>query len=128
LTKAEGTSTLYDTVYSNRFGYIKDLNRMSAKIDMLTPSQAGLAMKLSDDSYDLAKLGEPFTVAKITGPTKLRGVKIDAWDLNSGPALLLATLCAEGRSEVGNINRIEGFYEGFVERLTGLGAKIFKAE
>jgi UDP-N-acetylglucosamine 1-carboxyvinyltransferase len=128
LTVAEGVSSIYDTVYSNRFGYIKDLNRMGAKIDLLTPSQAGLAMKLSDDSYDLQKLGEPFTVAKITGPTKLKGVKLDVWDLNSGPALLLATLCAEGRSEVGSMHRIEGFYENFVERLIGLGAKIFKTE
>lgn len=128
LTKASGESIVYDTVFYNRLGYVRDLNRMSAKIDLMTPAQAGLPLKISDDSYDVNKLGEPFTVARVNGPTKLKGVNLDLSEINSAPVLVLAALSAEGKSEISGFKNIDRIFDNFSEKLASLGARIYKAE
>jgi UDP-N-acetylglucosamine 1-carboxyvinyltransferase len=45
-------------------------------------------------------------------------------DIRAGMAMLIAALCAEGRSEIGNISQIDRGYERIDERLGALGAKI----
>lgn len=124
LTKAEGESLIHDTVFIDRFGYTKDLNRMGAKIELFKPSQVGLIPVISNDSYDFAKLGEPFTVAKFTGPFKLKGTKLHISDLRGGLVLVIAALAAEGRSEISGYELIESGYEHIKEKLIELGAKI----
>lgn len=122
LTQANGESIIHETIYTDRFGYAKDLNRMGAKIDLLKPSEVGLKMVISDDSYDLKKLGEPLTIAKIAGPTKLRGDRILIPDLRAGATLVIAALAAEGKSELSGYEHIERGYEDFAEKLLELGA------
>ncbi len=124
LTQAHGEGIIHDTVYTDRFGYTQDLNRMGAKITLHKPSELELDAIISDDSYDYAKLGEPQTVAKIIGPTKLKGTKLDIPDLRAGAALILAALVAEGKSEVGGVENVERGYEHFIDKLTNLGAVI----
>lgn len=123
-TKAVGESLVHDTIYTDRFGYVKDLNRMGARIELFQPSALGIEPVISDDLYDIEKLGEPFTVAKIKGPTSLRGAKMDIPDLRAGATLILAALSAEGKSEVHGYENVARGYENFVDKLSNLGASI----
>ncbi len=124
LAQASGASLIHDTVYTNRFNYTKDLNMMGAKIELFRPSEVGLMPTLSDDSYDYARLGEPYTVARVEGPAKLRGTKLSISNLKDGVVLIAAALSAEGRSEVRGIDIIESGSHNFFEKLQKLGAKI----
>lgn len=126
LSQASGQSLVHDTVYINRFDYVRDLNRMGAKIDLIKPSEAGLVPIVSDDSYDMSTLGEPLTVAKINGPLKLKAERFYINDFRFGAVLVLAGLIAEGRSEIGGIENVELFLENFTDKLLNLGAKIWK--
>jgi UDP-N-acetylglucosamine 1-carboxyvinyltransferase len=125
LTQAEGESLVHDTVYYNRFSYTTDLNRMGAEIELIKPSTVGLMPVISDDSYDFDKLGEAETVAKIIGPRKLRGERLQIPDFKYGAVLVLAALSAEGKSEIIGIENIEEYFENFVGKLQLLGAKIW---
>jgi UDP-N-acetylglucosamine 1-carboxyvinyltransferase len=126
LTQANGESTVHEKVYVDRFGYCLDLNRMGARIDLVTPSEAGLEPYISDDSYDMEISGEPKTVAKISGPTKLRGERLTIENFKYGPVLVLAALAAEGKSEVIGIENISYYCEDFIDKLISLGAKIWE--
>ncbi len=125
LTQANGESLVHDTVYTDRFGYTKDLNRMGAKIELYQPSSLGIESVVSDDAYDTSELGEPYTVAKVVGPTKLRGSKLNIPDLRAGAALVVAALAAEGKSEIGGYDNVARGYENLLDKLSNLGAEIF---
>jgi UDP-N-acetylglucosamine 1-carboxyvinyltransferase len=124
LTQAHGTSFVHDTIYTDRFGYAQDLNRMGANIELLRPSEAGIEMAISDDLYDVREQGEPKTVAKITGPTMLKGGKLVIPDLRAGAALVIAALAAEGKSELVGYEHVVRGYENFATKLANLGAQI----
>lgn|SRR3989344_1484068 len=124
LTQALGESLVHETVFTDRFDYIKDLNRMGARIELQKPSDVGLKAVISDDSYDLNKLGEPYTVAKISAPTKLKGTKMHLSDAISATALLAAALGAEGRSDISGIETLEVLHENILDKTADLGAKI----
>ena len=62
--------------------------------------------------------------AIVTGPRRLRGERVESPDIRAGMAMLLAALCADGRSEIGNIRQIDRGYERIDERLRELGANI----
>lgn len=126
LTQAAGESLIHDTIYVNRFEFVKELNRMGARVDVVQPSAVGLKAVISDDDYDLEKEGEPLTVAKISGPTALAGKKVTIPDLRAGATLVIAALVAGGRSEVSGIEHVDRGYESFDQKLLGLGARISK--
>jgi UDP-N-acetylglucosamine 1-carboxyvinyltransferase len=60
----------------------------------------------------------------VGGPRRLRGERLESPDIRAGMALLVAALCAEGRSEIGNIRQIDRGYERIDDRLRELGAQI----
>jgi len=122
-TRANGVSLIHDTVFIDRFEFTSDLNRMGAKIEMLKPSEAGIVPVISDDSYDFAYKGEPYTIARITGPTKLKGSKTHIIDLRAGAVMILAALCAAGKSEIGGFENVSRGYEDFFDKLSSLGAQ-----
>jgi len=62
--------------------------------------------------------------AVVVGPSKLHGERLESPDIRAGMALLIATLCAEGRSTIRNIGQIDRGYERIEEKLQALGAKI----
>jgi UDP-N-acetylglucosamine 1-carboxyvinyltransferase len=62
--------------------------------------------------------------ALVNGPRRLRGNRVESPDIRAGMAVLLAALCADGRTEIGNIRQIDRGYERIDERLRGLGARI----
>ena len=101
LTTVSGESTVIETVFENRFMHAAELSRMGANIRV-------------DGS-----------VAKVPGDKRpLVGAPVMATDLRAGAALVLAGLVAKGTTEVSEIYHVERGYEGFVEKLSALGAKI----
>jgi UDP-N-acetylglucosamine 1-carboxyvinyltransferase len=64
----------------------------------------------------------------VTGPAKLYGQRMASPDIRAGMAMLIAALCAEGRSIIGNIGEIDRGYERIDERLRALGAQIERVE
>lgn len=126
LTQADGVSLVHDSIYINRFEFTKELNRMGSKIDVVQPSSVGIKAVVSDDDYNIDNEGEPFTVARINGPTPLTGKKMTIPDLRAGATLVLAALCAKGKSEIFGVEHIDRGYELFDQKLTAIGAKILR--
>jgi UDP-N-acetylglucosamine 1-carboxyvinyltransferase len=62
--------------------------------------------------------------AIVTGPRRLRASRLESPDIRAGMAMLIAALCAEGRSEIGGVAQIDRGYERIDERLRELGAQI----
>lgn len=104
LSMVNGTSTVKETVFENRFMHVSQLRKMGANIET-----AG-------------------NKAVIKGVANLRGTQVMATDLRAGAALVLAGLVAEGTTEISEIYHIERGYEKFIEKFAGLGATIEKIE
>ena len=66
-------------------------------------------------------------MAVINGPTPLTGKRLTIPDLRAGATLVLAALCAKGKSEIFGVEHIDRGYELFDQKLTALGAKIIRA-
>lgn len=119
LTQAEGTSEIHETIYEDRFGYVKDLNEMGAKI------------KVFEDcgNWDKCRFSEKGFMhrAIIEGRTELKGKSLMVRDLRAGMAHVLAGLMATGQSEISNIEELDRGYENIDERLRNLGAEIKRA-
>ena len=60
----------------------------------------------------------------IEGGRRLTGALVQACDLRAGAAMVIAGMCAAGRTEVEDIHYIERGYENFVGKLKSLGADI----
>lgn len=101
LTQACGESTVFETIFDGRLNYSEDLNRMGAHIIMHNP-------------YRIS----------VSGPSELRGRKIESPDLRAGLAFVIAALVAKGKSVISNIYQIDRGYERIDQRLKVLGAKI----
>ena len=100
LTQADGMSIFEETIYENRMGHIKYLQKMVANI------------RVNDRS------------AIIVGKTPLKGEEVVATDLRAGAAMVIAGLIAKGTTKVNEIEHILRGYENIVEKLTGVGADI----
>jgi UDP-N-acetylglucosamine 1-carboxyvinyltransferase len=62
--------------------------------------------------------------AVVSGPSRLHGERVESPDIRAGMAMLIAALCAEGATEIGNVRIIDRGYERIDERLRALGARI----
>ncbi len=100
-TQAEGTIIIHEKMYEGRLYFVDKLISMGARIILCDPYRA-----------------------VVVGPSKLHGEQLESPDIRAGMALLIATLCAEGRSEIRNIGQIDRGYERVEEKLQALGAKI----
>lgn len=101
---AEGTSTVTESIFENRFKYVDELTRMGADI------------KLESN------------IAIISGVKRYTGARVNAPDLRAGAALVIAGLAAEGITVVDDIYYIQRGYEALEEKLTKIGAKIARVE
>ncbi|HHU60772.1 MAG: UDP-N-acetylglucosamine 1-carboxyvinyltransferase [Bacillota bacterium] len=99
-TQAHGISLLTESVFDRRFGYITELQKLGAKVDV--------------------EEGQ----ARVIGDRRLKGTGLVSRDLRAGAALVLASLCADGHSTIEGIEHIERGYESMELRLRELGAKI----
>ena len=104
LTTVEGSSTVIETVFENRFMHVAELNRMGANI------------KTSGNK------------AIIHGGRHLEGAQVIATDLRAGAALVLAGLVADGTTEISEIYHVERGYEKFINKFKALGASILRID
>lgn len=115
LTQANGISTLHETVYENRFGYIKELNKMGAAIE-LTNDCLGSPCRFNGTNY--------YHSAVIKGKTPLRSAEINVPDIRAGFSYLVAAILAEGETLVHGIHYIDRGYENIDQKMRKLGVKI----
>ena len=100
LCMANGTSVITEGIYDNRFKYVNELRKMGADIQV------------------------DGRIAIFEGGAKLTGAPVMACDLRAGAAMVIAGLCASGKTEIEDIHFIERGYENFVGKLRKLGADI----
>ena len=97
---ADGTSTLTETVFENRFMHLEELRRMNA--DFKVEGNA----------------------AVLNGPTNFSGSEVAATDLRAAAALILAGLIAKGITQVTHLEYLDRGYWHFNQKLASLGAEI----
>ena len=104
-TQARGTVLIFEKMFESRLFFVDKLVSMGARIILCDPHRA-----------------------VVTGPARLYGQQMSSPDIRAGMAMLLAALCAEGTSTIGNIGEIDRGYERIDERLRSLGARIERIE
>jgi UDP-N-acetylglucosamine 1-carboxyvinyltransferase len=100
-TQAEGLILIHEKMFENRLFFVDKLVAMGARVLVCDPHRA-----------------------VVSGPSRLHGERMESPDIRAGMAMLIAALCAEGTSEIGNIRQIDRGYERIDERLRALGARI----
>jgi len=103
LTQAQGKSLIHEPLYENRFQYLHELRKMGADIEITDPHRA-----------------------LIFGKKELTGNNLNALDIRSGAALILAGLISKEKTLIENISHINRGYEKIEEKLKKLGAQIEK--
>ncbi len=121
MTQARGFSTIHETIYENRFGYVSELRKMGAKIDFFNPEVTD-PQSLYNFNYDPQVSYKQ--AIKIDGPKNLHNAVLTVSDLRAGATVVIASLIAKGESIIYGIEHIERGYEKFVERLSQVGADI----
>ena len=100
-TQATGTVLIFEKMFENRLIFTDKLVSMGARIILCDPHRV-----------------------VVTGPARLYGERMASPDIRAGMAMLIASLCAEGESRIGNVSEIDRGYERIDERLRALGARI----
>jgi UDP-N-acetylglucosamine 1-carboxyvinyltransferase len=104
-TQARGTILVFEKMFENRLFFVDKLNSMGARIVLCDPHRV-----------------------IVNGPTRLYGQRMSSPDIRAGMAMLIAALCAEGRSTIGEAYQIDKGYERIDERLRALGASIERVD
>ena len=99
-TQADGTSTIEERLFENRFMHVSELQRLGADI------------KLNGH------------IATVKGPVTLYGADVMATDLRASSALVLAAMAAKGETDVHRIYHLDRGYEKLEVKLKSLGANI----
>jgi UDP-N-acetylglucosamine 1-carboxyvinyltransferase len=100
MTRAEGTSTVTETIFENRFLHAQELVRMGANVRVEGKR------------------------AVVRGPTTLSGAPVMATDLRASVCLVLGGLAASGTTRVARVYHLDRGYERIEEKLRGIGAEI----
>ncbi|MDD4510826.1 MAG: UDP-N-acetylglucosamine 1-carboxyvinyltransferase [Oscillospiraceae bacterium] len=100
LCLAQGTSIITEGVWDNRYRYVDEFKRLGANIRV------------------------DGKIAVVEGVDRLMGAPIRACDLRAGAAMVVASLAAEGTTEIDSVYHIERGYENLIEKLKGVGADI----
>ncbi|HUV08612.1 MAG TPA: UDP-N-acetylglucosamine 1-carboxyvinyltransferase [Spirochaetia bacterium] len=100
-TQVNGTILIHEKMFESRMFFVDKLIDMGARIVLCDPHRAVVA-----------------------GPSRLKGSELVSPDVRAGMAMLIAALCAEGKSTIHNVYQIERGYESIAARLEGLGARI----
>ena len=104
-TQAHGTVMIFEKMFENRLFFVDKLVGLGARIILCDPHRV-----------------------VVTGPAPLYGERMSSPDIRAGMAMLLAALCAEGTSTIGNVREIDRGYERIDERLRALGASIERVD
>jgi UDP-N-acetylglucosamine 1-carboxyvinyltransferase len=100
-TQARGTTLIFEKMFESRLFFVDKLVSMGARIILCDPHRV-----------------------VVTGPARLYGQRMSSPDIRAGMAMLLAALCAEGTSIIGDAYQIDKGYERIDERLRTVGASI----
>jgi len=100
-TQVAGTVLIHEKMFESRMFFVDKLIAMGARIILCDPHRA-----------------------VVSGPSRLKASELVSPDVRAGMALVIAALCAEGRSTIDNVYQIERGYENLTERLKSLGARI----
>src|SRR2546421_2941852 len=100
-TQSESMVLVFEKMFENRLFFVDKLVYMGARILLCDPHRA-----------------------VVSGPSRLHGERMESPDIRAGMAMLIAALCADGQSEIGNIRQIDRGYGRIDERLRSLGARI----
>ena len=101
---SSGICVIKETIFQNRLMHVAELRRMGARIQ----TQGNSA------------------VVTGSGPRGLSGARVMATDLRASSSLVIAALAASGRTEISRIYHLERGYENLVDKLSGLGARVWK--
>jgi len=104
-TQARGTVVIHEKMFENRLFFVDKLVNMGARIIVCDPHRV-----------------------VVNGPARLYGERMASPDIRAGMAMLIASLCADGVSTIGNIREIDRGYERIDERLRSLGARIERVD
>ena len=99
-TQSEGTSTITENIFENRFMHVQELNRMGANISVQGRT------------------------ATVRGPSKLESAAVMCSDLRASASLVLAALVADGETILDRVYHLDRGYEHFEEKLRNVGAQI----
>ena len=100
-TQCRGIILVHEKMFESRLFFVDKLIGMGARIVLCDPHRA-----------------------LVSGPTVLRGATVESPDIRAGMAMLIAALCASGRSTINNVGQIDRGYERIDERLNALGASV----
>jgi UDP-N-acetylglucosamine 1-carboxyvinyltransferase len=104
-TQARGTVLIFEKMFESRLFFVDKLVSMGARIILCDPHRA-----------------------VVSGPARLYGQRMESPDIRAGWAMLVAALCADGTSTIGNVAQIVRGYERIADRLRALGAQIESAD
>jgi UDP-N-acetylglucosamine 1-carboxyvinyltransferase len=104
-TQAWGTILVFEKMFENRLFFVDKLVSMGARIIVCDPHRV-----------------------VVSGPSRLYGQRLTSPDIRAGMAMLIAALCANGRSVIGNVAEIDRGYERIDDRLRGVGAQIERVD
>jgi UDP-N-acetylglucosamine 1-carboxyvinyltransferase len=104
-TRAKGTVLFFEKLFESRMYFVDRLLDMGARVVACDPHRV-----------------------LVSGPSALRGKHLTSPDIRAGMALMIAALCAEGRSVIDNADMVDRGYERIDERLRELGAEIEREE
>ncbi|NLW87425.1 MAG: UDP-N-acetylglucosamine 1-carboxyvinyltransferase [Planctomycetes bacterium] len=116
LTQAHGISVVHETVFEDRFGYVKELQRMGADVGLYDTCLGRLPCRFASSNYKHSCV--------IKGPTRLHGADVSIPDLRAGFTYLIAAILAEGTSVIDGVHHLDRGYESIDKTLCALGAKI----
>jgi UDP-N-acetylglucosamine 1-carboxyvinyltransferase len=100
-TQCHGMVLMHEKMFESRMFFVDKLIGMGARIVLCDPHRA-----------------------IVSGPSQLRGATVESPDIRAGMAMLLAAMCAKGKSTINNVGQIERGYERIDDRLNALGARI----
>jgi UDP-N-acetylglucosamine 1-carboxyvinyltransferase len=104
-TQARGTVLIFEKMFESRLVFVDKLVSMGARIIICDPHRV-----------------------VVTGPAQLRAQRVSSPDIRAGMAMLMAALCADGTSTIGDAHQIDKGYERIDDRLRALGAHIERVE
>jgi UDP-N-acetylglucosamine 1-carboxyvinyltransferase len=104
-TQSHGSVVIHEKMFENRLFFCDKLQLMGAAITICDPHRA-----------------------IVLGPRRLSGQRVESPDIRAGMAMLIAALCADGITEIGNVRQIDRGYERIDERLRELGARMDRVD
>jgi UDP-N-acetylglucosamine 1-carboxyvinyltransferase len=122
LTQADGVSVIHETVYENRFGYLKTLKKLGAEVQLATHCLGSSPCRFEGKGHEHSAI--------ISGVTPLVAVEepLEIPDLRAGLAYVIAAALAKGTTILRGVPMVERGYGDIVPRLKALGLKIEKIE